>query len=223
MEIPKNNFKAAIQHHIADWLVVRFGRRGRCARKSAPARGSTGSCWTGSIRPTSFARCWPNCKPWRRIPRRRSSGRHGDVAIIKQLLDIGVQTLLIPWWKPRSRPVCWPGHALSLAGRRGTGRATGFRGIGGATSRAARWGRVENYLHQADAQVCLLVQVETRLVSKIWSDCGGRRRGRHFRGTVDLTASLGMLGQAMAPEGQPAMKAPSRGPLHWQAGGHSGD
>jgi 4-hydroxy-2-oxoheptanedioate aldolase len=132
----------------------------------------------------------------------------GDVAIIKQLLDIGVQTLLVPMVETAeqasllARSMRYPSPQVAARGE-----PTGFRGIGGATSREARWGRVANYLHSADAQVCLLVQVETRLgLQNLEAIAAVDGVDGIFIGPSDLTASLGLLGQAMAPDGQPSIE-----------------
>jgi 4-hydroxy-2-oxoheptanedioate aldolase len=136
----------------------------------------------------------------------------GDVAIIKQLLDIGAQTLLIPMVETAeqasllARSMRYPSPEAAARGE-----PTGFRGIGTATARAARWGRVGNYLQEADAQVCLLVQVETRLgLENLEAIAAVDGVDGVFIGPSDLTASLGMLGQAMAPEGQPSIEGAIR-------------
>src|SRR5215207_6030075 len=79
---------------------------------------------------------------------------HGNIgiALIKQYLDLGIQTLLVPMVdtaqqaKDLVRAMRYP--------------PDGIRGMGGA--RASRWGRYPTYSQEANAQVCLLVQVETR-------------------------------------------------------------
>ncbi len=76
----------------------------------------------------------------------------GDTALIKQLLDIGAQTLLVPM-------------VDSAAQAEGLVRAVryppaGVRGVGSALARASRWNSVAEYLDHADEQMCLLVQVE---------------------------------------------------------------
>jgi homoprotocatechuate degradation regulator HpaR len=77
----------------------------------------------------------------------------GDPTHLKQLLDIGAQTLLVPL-------VETPEQARAAV------RATryppdGVRGVGSALARAARWNRHGDYLQRADAEVCVLVQVES--------------------------------------------------------------
>ncbi|MDO8449547.1 MAG: aldolase/citrate lyase family protein [Rhodoferax sp.] len=83
---------------------------------------------------------------------------HGHVGemLIKQYLDVGIQTLLVPMVDTATQAA-----ALVRAMRypQADGRG-GIRGMGGA--RASRWGRYPQYAHEANAQVCLLVQAETR-------------------------------------------------------------
>ncbi|MCC3263499.1 hypothetical protein LLE87_35585, partial [Paenibacillus polymyxa] len=69
-----------------------------------------------------------------------------DAVIIKQLLDVGAQTLLIPMIQNAEqahdavRATRYPPH--------------GVRGVGSALARASRWNRVPDYLQQADEQMC---------------------------------------------------------------------
>ena len=79
----------------------------------------------------------------------------GDVPLIKQLLDIGAQTLLVPMVESAEQA-----QQLVAAMRY---PPAGIRGVGAALARASQWNRVTNYLHEANDQMCLLVQVETRL------------------------------------------------------------
>src|ERR1700693_3839624 len=78
----------------------------------------------------------------------------GDVQLIKQLLDIGAQTLLVPMVESAEQA-----KLLVQAMRY---PPAGIRGVGAALARASQWNRVTNYLDQANDQMCLLVQVETR-------------------------------------------------------------
>jgi 4-hydroxy-2-oxoheptanedioate aldolase len=77
-----------------------------------------------------------------------------DPAKIKQALDIGAQTLLIPMVE-------------SAAQAERIYRATrypplGFRGVGSALARASKFAAIPDYLTTADDQICVLVQVESR-------------------------------------------------------------
>ena len=77
----------------------------------------------------------------------------GDTALIKQLLDIGAQTLLIPMVETAAQA------AQLVAATRYPPR--GIRGVGSALARASRWTQVDGYLRVADDEMCVLVQVET--------------------------------------------------------------
>ena len=208
MEIPKNNFKAAIQGkqlQIGLWSGLADPV---CAEICAGA-GFDWMMLDGEHSPNTLRDVLSQLQAMAPYPTQAVVRPPiGDVAIIKQLLDIGVQTLLIPMVETTeqagvlARSMRYPSPEAAARGA-----PTGFRGIGGATSRAARWGRVENYLHTADAQVCLLVQVETRLgLENLEAIAAVEGVDGIFVGPSDLTASLGMLGQAMAPEGQPAIE-----------------
>src|SRR2546427_9702119 len=76
-----------------------------------------------------------------------------DMVKIKRLLDIGVQSLLIPY-------VSIPEEA-SAAVSYTRYPPRGVRGVGG-TTRATGFGRVEDYARRAAEETCRLVQGETR-------------------------------------------------------------
>jgi 2-keto-4-pentenoate hydratase len=79
----------------------------------------------------------------------------GDTALIKQLLDIGAQTLLVPMVESAEQ-------ARQLV--RAVRYPPGVR-VWGVRWRASRWNSI-GYLDLADEQVCLLVQIETARVGK---------------------------------------------------------
>jgi 4-hydroxy-2-oxoheptanedioate aldolase len=123
----------------------------------------------------------------------------GDPVLIKQMLDIGAQSLLIPM-------VETPEQAEMLV--RATRYAPhGFRGVGAGIARAARWGRVAHYLDQANEEVCLLLQVETKTglenLERIAAIDGV---DGIFLGAADLSASLGYIGQPWRLEVVSAME-----------------
>lgn len=76
-----------------------------------------------------------------------------DAALIKQLLDIGVQTLLLPMIDTPEQA------AEAVAATRYPPQ--GIRGVGAGLARASRWNRVPNYLGRAAEELCVLVQAET--------------------------------------------------------------
>lgn len=133
---------------------------------------------------------------------------HGHVgeALIKQYLDIGVQTLLVPM-------VDTPEQAAALvrASRYPQFDAQGkdiggIRGMGGA--RASRWGRYPQYAHEANAQVCLLVQAETQLaLDNLDAIAAVDGVDGVFIGPADLSASMGHVGNPGHPEVQAAIES----------------
>lgn len=117
----------------------------------------------------------------------------GDHVLMKQLLETGVQTLLISMVETADQAV-----GLVEAMRY---PPAGIRGVGSALARASRWGRIENYSTQADEQMCLLVQVETRLGHEnLEAILAVEGVDGIFFGSADLAASYGYLGQSTHPE-----------------------
>lgn len=106
--------------------------------------------------------------------------------LIKQYLDLGFQTLLIPMVNSAE-------EAAELV-RACRYPPAGIRGV--ATSRASRWGRDRSYLAAADDEICLLVQVETRAaIDAVASIASVDGVDGVFIGPSDLSASLGYRGQ----------------------------
>jgi 4-hydroxy-2-oxoheptanedioate aldolase len=127
----------------------------------------------------------------------------GDPVLIKQMLDIGAQTLLIPMVETAEQA-----EMLVRATRYAP---HGFRGVGAGIARAARWGRVAHYLDQANDEVCLLLQVETRTGLDNLQDIAAIDGvDGVFLGAADLSASLGHIGQPQHPEVVAAMETAIR-------------
>lgn len=117
----------------------------------------------------------------------------GDPVLIKQYLDIGVQTLLVPMVESATQA------AELVAAMRYP--PAGFRGVGHVLGRAARWGRVADYLQHADQEMCLLVQVETREgLDNLDEIAATPGVDGVFIGPADLSAAMGHLGNADHPE-----------------------
>ncbi len=122
----------------------------------------------------------------------------GDSTVIKQYLDLGAQSLLVPM-------VDTPEQARLLV-QACRYPPDGFRGMAGA--RASRWGRYPNYAREANAQICLLVQAETRLaLSNLDAIVATEGVDGVFIGPADLSASMGFVGNSGHPEVQCAIEA----------------
>lgn len=123
----------------------------------------------------------------------------GETALIKQLLDIGARSLLIPMVESATQAA-----ALVAATRY---PPDGTRGVGAAIGRASRWTRRGGYNAQAAAEICLLLQVETvRGLEAIDAIAATPGVDGVFIGPSDLAASMGHLGDNGHPEVQRAIE-----------------
>ena len=123
----------------------------------------------------------------------------GDPNLIKQLLDIGAQTILIPMVDTAEQA-----RALASATRY---PPQGTRGVGAAAARASRWGARRDYLHVASDEVCLLVQAETKTaLTNLEQICAVDGVHGVFIGPADLAASMGHRGNPGHPEVQAAIE-----------------
>ncbi|BDH45529.1 4-hydroxy-2-oxo-heptane-1,7-dioate aldolase [Salmonella enterica subsp. enterica serovar Choleraesuis] len=123
-----------------------------------------------------------------------------DTAVIKQLLDIGAQTLLVPMVQnaveaQQAVDACrYPPH--------------GVRGVGSALARASRWNRETDYLAAAEREICLLVQIETReALANLDAILDVEGVDGVFIGPADLSADMGHLGNPQHPEVQQAIES----------------
>jgi 4-hydroxy-2-oxoheptanedioate aldolase len=111
----------------------------------------------------------------------------GETHLLKQLLDIGAQTILVPMIETADEA-----RAMVAAARY---PPHGVRGVGSGLARASAFSRIPDYLRTADREVCLLLQVESRQaldnLSEILAVDGV---DGVFVGPADLAAALGHLG-----------------------------
>ena len=122
----------------------------------------------------------------------------GTPALIKQYLDLGVQTLLIPMVDSAEQA------RRMVAACRYPPR--GIRGVGSALARASRWNRIPDYLAAAERELCLLVQVETvQALQNLDAIASVEGVDGVFFGPADLSASMGFLGNPGAAPVQEAM------------------
>jgi 4-hydroxy-2-oxoheptanedioate aldolase len=118
-----------------------------------------------------------------------------DTVLIKRFLDVGAQTLLIP-------------YVQSVAEARSAVAAMryppdGIRGVAGVT-RATGFGRIPNYAKRAHEELCLLVQIETQdALDRLEEIAAVDGVDGVFIGPADLAASLGHAGEL----GHPKVKA----------------
>ncbi|MBC3339644.1 4-hydroxy-2-oxoheptanedioate aldolase [Pseudomonas proteolytica] len=123
----------------------------------------------------------------------------GDTALIKQVLDIGAQTLLVPMVESAAQA-----RELVRAMRY---PPQGIRGVGSALARASRWNSIDGYLDQADAQMCLLVQIESlQGLANLDAIAAVEGVDGVFIGPADLSASMGHRGNPGHPEVQAAIE-----------------
>lgn len=117
-----------------------------------------------------------------------------DAVLAKRALDIGAQTLLFPYVQNVEEA------KRAVASTRYPPQ--GIRGVSVA-ARASRYGRVPGYLGKANAEICVLVQVETREAMKeIEAIAKVDGVDGVFIGPSDLAASLGHLGNPQHAEVQ---------------------
>jgi 4-hydroxy-2-oxoheptanedioate aldolase len=115
-----------------------------------------------------------------------------DPVLFKRVLDVGAQSLLVPFVQNADearRAVAatrYPPH--------------GIRGVAVAT-RASRYGRVRDYPGRAQEELCVLVQLETRVaLGNLEAIAAVDGVDGLFIGPSDLAADMGHLGDSAHPE-----------------------
>src|ERR671919_1302567 len=110
-----------------------------------------------------------------------------DMVTMKRVLDIGAQSLLIPYVQDAQEARSAVAHTRYPP--------AGVRGVAG-TTRATRFGRVKDYAKRAHEEICVLVQVETQAaLDNIEAICAVDGVDGVFIGPADLHASLGYTGE----------------------------
>lgn len=190
MKTPRNPFKQALREQrpqIGLWL-------GLANSYSAEICAAAGFDWLlidGEHAPNDVRSVLEQLQTIAGYPGTHAAARvpigHGEVgtALIKQYLDIGVQTLLVPM-------VDTAQQAADLV-RAVRYPPAGLRGMAGA--RASGWGRYPRYAHEANEQICLLVQIESKAsLDNLDAICATDGIDGIFIGPADLSASLGRVG-----------------------------
>ncbi len=114
-----------------------------------------------------------------------------DPVVIKQVLDLGAGTILVPIVNSAAEA-----EAVVAAAHY---PPRGRRGVGSALARSARWNRIDGYLR--DPQVSVLVQIETLdAVGAAGAIAGTDGVDGVFVGPSDLAASMNLIGQQTHPD-----------------------
>lgn len=193
MPAPTNTFKQALadgQKLIGCWMSFAEG-------PVAEIMGTAGFDWLvvdgehapndlRSIRDQLIALAASDSHPVVRVP-------IGEAWMIKQVLDAGAQTVLVPMVETGDQA-----RELVRACRY---PPEGMRGVGAAGGRATMFGSIPDYIATANDQICLLVQVESRAglaaLDEILSVDGV---DGVFIGPADLSTDMGYKGDNTAPE-----------------------
>lgn len=122
----------------------------------------------------------------------------GEVWMIKQILDVGAQTILVPMIESeaQAREMVAAVHYPPK----------GKRGVGAALARASEFGAVADYVVTADEQICLLLQVESRAgLAALPAILALDGVDGVFIGPADLAADMGFPGSSGAGPVQAAI------------------
>jgi len=118
-----------------------------------------------------------------------------DMVTIKRVLDVGAQSLLIPYVSTAEEARAAVSYTRYPP--------AGARGVAG-TTRATRFGRIKDYAKRAHEEICVLVQVETQgALDNIEAICAVDGVDGVFIGPADLHASLGYTGEIANPKVKP--------------------
>lgn len=205
MQTPTNAFKQALaarRAQIGLWL----GLANACSAEICAGAGFDWLLIDGEHAPNGLQDLLAQAQAIAAYPGTHAIARVpvGDTALIKQYLDIGLQTLLVPMVDTPEQAAQWV-RACRYPQADDLNGQGGMRGMAGA--RASRWGRYPNYAKEANAQVCLLVQAETRqALQQLDAIAATPGVDGVFIGPADLSASLGHVGNPGHPEVQAAIE-----------------
>jgi len=118
-----------------------------------------------------------------------------DAVRIKQILDLGAQTILAPMVETGEQA------AEVVSATRYPPQ--GIRGVGSALARASGFNRMPEYLQTANDEICVLIQIETpKGVENLDDILATEGVDGVFIGPSDLSASMGYIGNPGHPEVQ---------------------
>lgn len=193
MSAPKNTFKQALinkEPQIGLWL-------GLANNYTAELIGSAGFDWLlidGEHAPNTLQTMLGQLQalaPFATHPIVRPAW--ADDVALKQILDLGVQTVLAPMVDSAEQA------EQIVHGTRYPPQ--GVRGVGSALARASQFNRTQDYLTTANDEICVLVQIESaKAVEELDNILAVDGVDGVFIGPADLSASLGYIGQPNHPE-----------------------
>lgn len=123
-----------------------------------------------------------------------------DPIVIKQILDLGVQTILIPVVESKSQA-----ENIVKATRY---PPQGIRGMGSVMARSGRWGHIENYSANANAEICVVAMIETvKGLDNLEEILQVEGIDAVFFGPNDLSAAFGVIDQVLDPKVVDAIKS----------------
>lgn len=116
----------------------------------------------------------------------------GETWMIKQVLDIGAQSVLVPMVETAEQ-------ARNLV-KAMNYPPKGVRGVGAAVARASAFNRIPDYLTTANDEVCLIVQAESKAaIDNIEAIAAVDGVDGIFIGPADLAADMGYPGRGTEP------------------------
>ncbi|MCB4457169.1 HpcH/HpaI aldolase family protein [Leisingera sp. McT4-56] len=193
MPAPKNSFKQALtqgKRQIGCWMSFADGQlaeiMGTCGFDWLVIDGEHAPNDIRSIRDQLIALAASPSHPVVRVP-------VGETWMIKQVLDAGAQTVLVPIVESadQARELVRACHYPPK----------GVRGVGATAARATMFGTVTEYIQTADQEVCLLVQVENRAGMAALDDIlQVEGIDGVFIGPADLSTDMGHQGNSAHPE-----------------------
>lgn len=193
MPAPKNTFKQALsqgKRQIGCWMSFADGQlaeiMGTCGFDWLVIDGEHAPNDIRSIRDQLIALAASPSHPVVRVP-------VGETWMIKQVLDVGAQTVLVPIVESadQARELVRACHYPPK----------GVRGVGATAARATMFGSVSEYIQTADQEVCLLVQVENRAgMAALDEILQVEGIDGVFIGPADLSTDMGHQGNSAHPE-----------------------
>lgn len=205
MQLPVNTFKLALQNKQAQ-IGLWLGLSDSYTTEICAGAGFDWLLVDGEHAPNDLRSIlqqlqaiagYPASHPMARVP--MGHGHVGEM-LIKQYLDLGVTTLLVPMVDTAEQAKALV-RAVRYPQNDGGG---GIRGMAGA--RASRFGRYPAYAQEANAQICLLVQAETlAALNNLDAIASVDGVDGVFIGPADLSASLGHVNNPTHPDVQAAV------------------